>query len=55
MTSQLLAVLVATVAAFVSGATYYAVLGGKLAKVSAAAAAGAQPPPWKLAAELLRC
>ena len=55
MSSQLLAVLVATVAAFVSGATYYAVLGGKLAEVSAAAAAGAEPPPWKLAAELLRC
>jgi hypothetical protein len=52
---DLAAVLVATIAAFVSGATYYAVLGGRLAEVSDAAAAGGQPPPWTLAAELLRC
>jgi Protein of unknown function (DUF1761) len=52
---NLLAVLVATIAAFVSGATYYAVFGEKLAEVSGAAAAGEQPPPWKLAVELLRC
>lgn len=52
---NLLAVLAATVAAFVSGATYYAVLGERLAEVSGAAAAGEQPPPWKLAIELLRC
>lgn len=51
-----LAVLVATVAAFLSGGAYYAVLGDQLARVSdAAAAAGPQPEPWKLGAELLRC
>jgi uncharacterized protein DUF1761 len=49
------AVVVATIAAFVSGATYYTVLGRQLAEVSDAAAAGGRPPPWKLAAELLRC
>lgn len=52
---NLLAVLVATIAAFVSGAAYYAVFGEQLAAVSDAAAAGEQPPPWKLAVELLRC
>ena len=51
---NLLSVLAATIAAFVSGATYYAVLGGKLADVSEAAAQGGQPPAWKLAVELLR-
>ena len=55
MTSQLLAVLAATVAAFVSGGAYYAALGAQLAEVSSAAAAGEPPPPWKLAAELARC
>ena len=50
-----LAVLVGTVAAFVVGATYYAMLGEQLARVSEAAAAEEQPPPWKIAAELLRC
>ena len=49
-----LAVLAATIAAFVVGATYYGVLGGKLAEVSEAAAQGGQPSPWKLAVELLR-
>jgi hypothetical protein len=52
---DLLAVLVATVAAFVSGGAYYAVAGERLAKVSSAAASAAQPPPWTLAVELLRC
>jgi hypothetical protein len=52
---DVLAVLVATIAAFVSGAAYYAVLGEQLAEVSHAAAAGEQPPPWKLAVEFLRC
>ena len=52
---DLVAVLVATIAAFACGATYYAVFGTQLAAVSAAAAAGGQPPPWKLAVELLRC
>lgn len=49
------AVLTAAIAAFVMGATYYAVVGGQLAQVSDAAAAGGQPPPWKLAVEFLRC
>jgi len=52
---DLLPVLVATIAAFVSGATHYAVLGERLAAVSDEAAAGEQPPPWKLAVEVLRC
>jgi Protein of unknown function (DUF1761) len=52
---DLLAVLIATVAAFVAGGAYYAALGEQLAKVSEAAAAGAEMPPWKLAVELLRC
>jgi hypothetical protein len=50
---DVLAVLVATVAVFVLGATYYALLGGRLARVGAAAAAGEPMPPWKLL-ELLR-
>jgi hypothetical protein len=52
---NLLAVLVATVVLFVIGAVYYGVLGDQLAKVSDAAAAGEQPPPWKLAVEVVRC
>ncbi len=52
---DVLAVLVATVAAFALGATYYGVLGDRLAAVSEAAAAGGQPPAWKVAAELARC
>jgi hypothetical protein len=53
---DLLAVLIATVAAFVAGGAYYAVLGEQLAEVSeAAAAAGGQPPLWELAVELGRC
>jgi hypothetical protein len=48
------AVLVATVVAFALGATYYAVLGEQLATVSEAAAGDEQPPPWKIAVELLR-
>jgi len=52
---DLLVVLAATVAALVSGATYYAVFGEQLAEVSDAAAAGPPPAPWKLAVELLRC
>jgi hypothetical protein len=51
---NLLAVLAATVAAFVLSSTYYAAFGRQLAEVSAAAAAGEQPPPWKLGIELLR-
>jgi hypothetical protein len=52
---NVLAVLFATIAAFVSGATYYAVFGEQLAEVSDAAAAGEQPPLWKVAVELVRC
>jgi uncharacterized protein DUF1761 len=52
---NLLAVLAATVAAFVLGSTYYVVFGEQLAEVSEVAAAGGQPPPWKLAVELGRC
>jgi hypothetical protein len=53
---DLLAVLIATVAAFVAGGLYYAALGEQLAQVSEAAAdAGAEMRPWKLAVELLRC
>jgi uncharacterized protein involved in cysteine biosynthesis len=48
-----LAVLVAAIAAFALGATYYAVLGEQLAAVSPAAAKQ-EPPTWKLAVELLR-
>jgi hypothetical protein len=44
-----LAVLAATAAAFVSGGTYYAVVGDRLA------ATDASMPPWKLAVEILRC
>jgi Protein of unknown function (DUF1761) len=49
---SILAVLAATIAAFVLGASYYGILGGKLAEVSEAAAQGERP--WKLAVELLR-
>ena len=45
-----LSVLAATAAAFVSGGTYYAVVGDRLP-----AAADASMPPWKLAVEVLRC
>ena len=51
----LLPILAATIAAFVLGATYYALLGRQLAEVSEAAAAAEQPPPWKIGVELLRC
>jgi hypothetical protein len=52
---NVLAALVASIAAFVLGATYYALLGEQLAEVSGAATADEQPPPWKIAVELLRC
>ena len=51
---NLLAILVAAIVVFVLGFAYYAALGGRLAEVSDAAAAGDQPPPWKLAVEFLR-
>ena len=53
---DVLAVAVATVAAFVASAVYYGVLGERLAQASPAAAqAGGEMPPWKVAAELGRC
>ncbi len=51
---NLLAILAATIAAFVLSSTYYSVFAAELAQVSDAAAVGEQPPPWKLALELLR-
>jgi Protein of unknown function (DUF1761) len=51
---NLLAILAATIVAFVLSSTYYSVFAAELAQVSDAAAAGGQPPPWKLALELLR-
>jgi hypothetical protein len=49
-----LAVLVAAVAAFGVSMAWYAVLGARLAEASTAASVGEQPPPWKVAIELLR-
>jgi Protein of unknown function (DUF1761) len=51
---DILAVLVAGVAAFALGGAYYAVLGEQLASVSEAAAAAEPPPSWTFALELLR-
>lgn len=51
---NILAILVAAIVVFVVGFTYYAVFGARLAEVSDAAAAGEQPPPWKMAVEFLR-
>jgi hypothetical protein len=51
----ILAVAAATFAAFVLSSIYYTVFGSRLATVSEAAATGGQPPPWKLAVEILRC
>jgi len=51
---SLLAILVVAVVVFFVGFSYYAVLGGQLAEVSDAVAAGEQPPPWKMAVEFLR-
>ena len=51
---NLLAILVAAIVVFVTGFVYYAAFGEQLAEVSEAAAAGEQPPPWKLAIEFSR-
>ena len=51
---NLLAILAAAVVVFVVGFSYYALLGEQLAAVSDAAAAGEQPPLWKMAVEFLR-
>ena len=48
------AILAATIVAFVLSSTYYSLFAAELAQVSDAAAVGEQPPPWKLAVELLR-
>ena len=47
---NLLAVLAATLVAFVLSSTYYTLFAAELAQVSDAAASGEQPPPWRLAA-----
>ena len=49
-----LAVLVATVAAFIVSSTYYAVFGTQLARLSATGGAETRPPAWKLIVELTR-
>lgn len=51
---SVLAVLVATIVVFALSSTYYTVFAEQLAEVSDAAAAGGQPPPWKLAVEIVR-
>jgi hypothetical protein len=50
---DVLAVVAATVAAFVLGGTYYGVLGDRLATISSRGETST--PPWTYAAELLRC
>ena len=52
---NVIAILVASAAAFVLGGFYYAILGKQLATVSETAAAGESMKPWQLAVELLRC
>ena len=44
---SLLAILAATIAAFILSSTYYSLFAAELARVSEAAAAGERPPPWK--------
>jgi hypothetical protein len=53
--SDITSVLVAAVAAFVTGFAYYAALGSRLARVSPAAPANDGMPAWKGAVELARC
>lgn len=50
---DLLAVAVATAAAFVCGGAYYAVFGDQLAQASEAPSS--ETRPWELAVEVLRC
>ena len=52
---NVIAIFVASAAAFVLGGFYYAILGKQLASVSDAAAAGESMKPWQLAVEVLRC
>jgi hypothetical protein len=52
---NVLAILVATVVAFLLGSAYYVSLADRLATVSDAARSGEQPPAWQLAVvELVR-
>ncbi len=51
---NLLAILLATVAAFALSATYYVLLGERLATVSESAASGERSSRWIPAVELLR-
>jgi hypothetical protein len=48
------AVLVATIVVFVLGWTYNSIFGERLTEARQAAATAGQPPPWKLAVEVLR-
>lgn len=52
---SLLALLAATITAFVLGGGYYGLLGQQVAQLSSAAAASGSMPPWKIVVELLRC
>lgn len=51
----MVAVLVATIATFVFGGFYYAMLGDRLAAVRGPEAPSDETPPWTLAAEVGRC
>ena len=52
---NLLALLSATIMAFMIGGLYYAVLGDKLVELSSASTVDESMPPWKVLVELLRC
>ncbi len=52
---NVLALLSATVTAFVIGGVYYAVLGDKVVALSSASTVGQSMPPWKVLVEILRC
>jgi len=52
---NLLALLSATITAFVLGGVYYGLLGAQVAQLSTAAAVSKSMPPWKVLVELLRC
>lgn len=51
---NILAVIVATIGAFVLSSVWYAVLSGQLSKLSKAYAQDTKMPAWKIAVELLR-
>jgi hypothetical protein len=50
-----LAIVVATVAAFVQSWVYYTIFGGQLQALSDAAAGASRPPAWKMLVEVARC